>query len=173
MSQAMKTKLSGGGMSYWTKYTREELKTQGWNNFHGQGNHQARMRGSSCVIVPITNEETALILTALFVRKFAIPSCTHWDGQTLSLYCGGSGSNHLQHSIQTIVDTYKSLNNPDYSNSLFADKIPHKCTISCEGYTHSCDKCGLLVNVFFVSGLPVLCSLCIKNQNEERETITV
>jgi len=73
-------------------YDDEEIR-QGWDG--GQGNQQARERGKFCVIVPLPDSEFAVGLTHLFVMLvFAIPSCTHWDGETLSMYCGDAGSGY-------------------------------------------------------------------------------
>lgn len=71
-------------------YTDQQLK-QSWRDKGGQGNHDARKRGRLCVVFPCTEDE-ALALTRVFVeRGFAVPTCAHYDGQTLSLYCGGAG----------------------------------------------------------------------------------
>src|SRR5438132_112100 len=122
MSQAVVEKLKGGGNSHWTKYTSEELKELGWWNCTGQGNQQARGRGKDCVVVSVADEETALRFTALFVRQFAIPSCVHWDGNLLSMYCGdaGSGCAALKHRVQEFVSKHNSQVKPFLDTDLFA-----------------------------------------------------
>ena len=77
-------------------YDDEEIR-RGWES--GQGNQQARERGKFCVIAPLPDVEFAVGLTHLFVMLvFAIPSCTHWDNETLtlSMYCGDAGGNYRE-----------------------------------------------------------------------------
>ena len=70
-------------------HTKEELESA-WHNISGQGNLDARGRGWACIIIPC-DKETALVLSAIFHRHFAIETCCHWDGETLSMYCGDAG----------------------------------------------------------------------------------
>ncbi len=94
---------------HWTRYTRGEIK-EAWNR-DGQGHSQAIKRGGDCVVVPC-DEEEAIILSALFVRSvFAIPTCSHYDGKTLSLYCGdaGSGWRDTMKHCKIIILIYKLI----------------------------------------------------------------
>lgn len=75
----------------WCEYTDEELRAA-WDNESGQGHRQAVERGEWCVVVPC-DEFDAISYSRLFVRHvFAIPTCCHYDSETLSLYCGDAGS---------------------------------------------------------------------------------
>lgn len=57
----------------------------------GQGHEDAVARGHNCVLIPCSWTD-AIILSAIFVRGiFAILTCCHYNGQTLSLYCGEAG----------------------------------------------------------------------------------
>lgn len=107
----------------WTTVFGQRTKAEteaGWNDLGGQGNQQARERGKYCVIHPCTDKETALILSALFVRNvFAIDSCVHWDGNTVSMYCGDAGSGYvrtMELARELTLDTV-----PAYGYPLFAE----------------------------------------------------
>lgn len=59
----------------------------------GQGHKEAVCRGSMCVVKKC-DLQSAKKISAEFVNDlFSIPTCTHYDGETLSLYCGDAGSN--------------------------------------------------------------------------------
>jgi hypothetical protein len=76
--------------THYTQYTREEIVAF-WNT-EGQGHKQALNRSSMCVVAPAT-KEAAIDISALFIRDiFASPTCTHYDGKTISLYCGNVGA---------------------------------------------------------------------------------
>ena len=82
-----------GFQTYFIRYTQEELR-EAWTG-NGQGNDQARnpKHNRYCCTVNCQDEEEALELSALFVRNvFAAPSCVHWNGETVSFYCGDAGS---------------------------------------------------------------------------------
>jgi hypothetical protein len=67
-------------------YTDEELRAA-WNE-RGQGHCEAVERGPLCVVVEC-DEEAALLWTRVFCeRLFNIPTCVHYDGRTVSMYCG-------------------------------------------------------------------------------------
>ena len=92
MSEKVWLRNFHGGKTYFTRYTRDEI-VAAWNDENGQGNKYARDRGLFC-FVKECGEKDAVILSALFVRKvFAEPASSHYDGRTLSLYCGGAGGN--------------------------------------------------------------------------------
>lgn len=96
-----------GGTCTFSVYTQQEIEA-GWHDTDGQGNHQAREKGTSCVCVECGHDD-ALELSALFVRQvFAIPSCCHYDGVTLSLYCGDAGQHWVscRNSAQSLVDMF-------------------------------------------------------------------
>lgn len=77
------------GMSVTTPiYTDAEIK-KAWVSY-GQGSRQAEARGTHCVVVPC-DEEAAVALTREFLDHFNIPTCCHYDGNTLSMYCGDAG----------------------------------------------------------------------------------
>lgn len=82
--------LRDGIETIWTEYTNEELRAA-WNE-GDQGHAEAVERGRWCVVIEC-DEYDAVSLSRLFVRNvFAIPTCCHYDGRTLSLYCGDAGS---------------------------------------------------------------------------------
>ncbi len=82
-----KTPVSGPSIT-WTEYTDKDIK-EAWEKPQ-QGHHQAVDRGKDCIVVTC-DEETAILFTRIFIREFAIPTCCHYDGQTLSMYCGALG----------------------------------------------------------------------------------
>jgi hypothetical protein len=46
-------------------------------------------RGDCVVVLEVGDETLAAKLSRDFCENyFNIPTCTHWDGRTLSLYCG-------------------------------------------------------------------------------------
>lgn len=103
-----------------TRYLPEEIRAA-WQDKKGQGHRQAVQRGRDCVVVKI-NDENAVVLAALFIRcVFAIPTCTHYNGKTLSLYCGDSGSGVkacLAHARGLVQGYFRSpLEGPDLFSS--------------------------------------------------------
>lgn len=76
---------------YWHEHDDAETEAA-WHDEQGQGNRYAREREFYCVVVPCTKDE-AIVLSKLFHKRFAIESCCHYDGETLSMYCGDAGSN--------------------------------------------------------------------------------
>ncbi len=107
---------------HWTRYTKKEIK-EAWNK-DGQGHFQAIERGDACIVVPC-DEGEAIILSALFVRNvFAIPTCTHYDGKTLSLYCGDAGSRwkDTMENCKTKILIYK-LAGIDEQGALFSNEL--------------------------------------------------
>jgi hypothetical protein len=74
----------------------------------GQGHQQAEARGPACVVVKCDLTD-AKSLSAWFVNHvFGIPTCTHYDSETLSLYCGDAGSGWR--SMQSIVLAHVEAN---------------------------------------------------------------
>lgn len=71
-------------------YTPDEVRSW-WTRSDCWYHEEAKARGQDCVVTPPLNEQDAVILSALFVRCiYAEPSRCHYDGETLSLYCGSS-----------------------------------------------------------------------------------
>ena len=65
-------------------------------------------RSSSCVVVKCKQSD-AVNFTKWFIEKaFSMPSCTHYDGETLSIYCGeaGSGFANLFDRVKAFSDGY-------------------------------------------------------------------
>ena len=107
-----------------TAYTRDEL-AEAWH-IDGQGHRQALEQGSYCVVVRCTRA-SALELTALFCRRFAIPTCVVYDGKTISMYCGdaGSGAGELYRDVWRMVADYFALGGTvDENGPLFAQNAP-------------------------------------------------
>lgn len=107
MSEAIKYTSVSGTIHHGTRYTREEIAAA-WES-EGQGHETAIERGGWCVIVPCQEREVALQLSAAFVRcVFAIPTCCHWNGTTLSLYCGdaGHGAPGAKANCEKLVETF-------------------------------------------------------------------
>jgi hypothetical protein len=76
----------------------------------GQGHDYAVERKSYfCVVVGGITVGDALVLCRAFLNFFNMPSCTHWNGKTLSLYCGeaGSGAEALKRGVEGLVTGYK------------------------------------------------------------------
>lgn len=77
------------GNTIWFRRSDDEL-IAAWSE-DGQGHRQAVERGHMCVVFKCTREQ-ALLATRAFVEKvFAVPTCCHYDGETLSMYCGDAG----------------------------------------------------------------------------------
>lgn len=99
-----KTNITAGGAKIiWISYTDAELKAA-WQE-EGQGHQKAVERGEYCHIIPCSEDE-ALRLSRKFVEQvFAIPTCCHYDGSTLSLYCGdaGKGSKNMLEGLKDWV----------------------------------------------------------------------
>jgi hypothetical protein len=78
----------------WTEYEDWEI-VWAWEQ-DGQGNRDARQRGRWCYVIACDLDQ-AIALSRLFVRNvFAVRTCCHYDGKTLSMYCGDAGGNaHL------------------------------------------------------------------------------
>lgn len=84
--------VKGNIKTIWFKRSADDIR-KGWADAHGQGNHKARMMelNDFNVVVPVIEEQAAILLTAEFLALFAIDSCAYWDGTRLSLYCGDVG----------------------------------------------------------------------------------
>lgn len=89
--------VRNGIRTIWVEYTDEELRAA-WSE-DGQGHRQAVGRGDRCVVVQC-DEFDAISISRLFVRHlFACPTCCHYDGATLSLYCGDAGGSDIQNLL--------------------------------------------------------------------------
>jgi hypothetical protein len=101
--------IEDGMTCYWWKRSRADIR-KGWSDEHGQGNDHAReMAGNRYnVIIDVASEEDAILLTAMFLREFAIDSCAYWNGRQLSLYCGdaGSGWANLKRRVHDMAMNY-------------------------------------------------------------------
>lgn len=98
----------GSCTSSWHVPNEAEI-TAGWVDTIGQGNKEARKRGRHCVVVRC-DREAAIVMSRMFHKKFAMESACHFDGTTLSMFCGHSGGNgmHLMyHVLQDIVRPYE------------------------------------------------------------------
>jgi len=113
------------GKTTYNKWTTDEFRDAWHRNPLGQGQKEAKERKHHCVIVHTGKESDALVLSALFVRLiFAMPSCTHWDGSTLSLHYGQVGHYTTESSRVTaekMVEAWHWGLIPDVYGSLFAD----------------------------------------------------
>ncbi len=79
----------GNVRTIWNEYSPNEIERYWYKE--GQGRRQSIERDDSCVIVPCSNQE-AREWSCYFINNiFAIPTCTHYDGYTISLYCGDAG----------------------------------------------------------------------------------
>lgn len=70
-------------------YTDTEIRTA-WLELNGQGNREARSYNRLCVVKECT-EPQALALSRVFIDRFAMPTCCHYNGKELSMYCGAAG----------------------------------------------------------------------------------
>lgn len=96
----------GGVTTHWLEYSKKEIQKL-WKK-DGQGHSQAMKRDDFCVWT-YCNEEDATNLSLWFVHNaFAIPTCTHYNGETLSLYCGdaGGGFYDLKRRVELHVNSY-------------------------------------------------------------------
>jgi len=103
MSEQRMTK-SNGYITHWIEYNEEEIQMF-WDT-KGQGHHEAVHRGGWCVVIPCDLNQ-AIKYSLWFVHKaFAIPTCTHYNGETLSLYCGdaGSGASNLKSRVEAFIE---------------------------------------------------------------------
>ena len=74
------------GNTTWVEYSDAELEAAWAARSHL--NAASRFRGASCVVRECSKAE-AIHLSRLFVREvYAEPERCHYDGHTLSMYCG-------------------------------------------------------------------------------------
>ena len=84
-----KQKMVRGIRTTYREYSLQELE-KAWNQ-KGQG-HNYAVEGKFYVVKVPCNKDQALEITKWFVEnKFAIPTCCHYTGKTLHLYCGDAG----------------------------------------------------------------------------------
>lgn len=107
MSEKRRWKDHRGSASSAYFYSPDEL-TEAWHK-DGQGHDRAVARGQYCVVIAC-DRANAIVLHALFLRQFNIPTCVTYDGKTLSLYCGdaGSGAPELLRDIWRMVASFMS-----------------------------------------------------------------
>ncbi len=86
--------------TYHTAYSRKAIR-QAWKSKKGKFQAHARARENFCIVVPI-EEEKALVVVAAFAHWYrdCSPSQTHYDGETLSIYCGHK---MLKKQIETML----------------------------------------------------------------------
>lgn len=70
--------------------TDDDIRS-GWANENGQGNREARARSPWCAVVDCDEKDALKLSRAFYETVLALPSCAHYDGTTLSLYCGDAG----------------------------------------------------------------------------------
>lgn len=71
-------------------YSDGEIE-RAWHE-NGQGHEEAVSRGEWCAVVAC-NKQKAIELSSWFVNsRFALETGCHYDGLTLSIYCGAAGS---------------------------------------------------------------------------------
>jgi len=112
---------------FFSKWTADEFKSAWHREPLEQGQGEAKGREKYCVVVPVLKESDALILACLFTRTIGFsPSCTHWDGSTLSLHYG-QGGHYTLHSqreaVTRLVDAWKWGLVPDTKGALFAGDL--------------------------------------------------
>jgi hypothetical protein len=122
-----------------------------WNALDQQGNVEARARGRYCVVADVATEADALAMTRLAVEWFAIPSCAHYDGKSLSFYCGAAGTSgylslmaHVEHAWRTYraadveeipVPTHEDLE----SGRVDYHSLPQgRCALDCDLHPRTC-----------------------------------
>jgi len=94
------TMKNGGGKVYeWIRSVKEIQ--EGWEG-PGQGNYEARLGKNNCVVVDCNMSE-AILLTQIFLHYFAIPTCCHYDGDKLSMFCGHAGSSGGKRMISKLT----------------------------------------------------------------------
>ena len=99
-----RTTNKNGWAVTWNEYTLEEIKTS-WEKLTSK-HDGAYYRKENCVIT-LCGELDALILSRWFIHKVnACLYCTHYDGITLSLYCGEAGSAHAIELMMTRTESY-------------------------------------------------------------------
>jgi hypothetical protein len=100
------TEITGpNSRHHYTRYTPHEVVAK-WTDVAAQGNRGARERDPRlCVVIRCRDRDLAVTLSALFYRRvFGVLSCTHWDGETLSFYCGeGRNINTLQGCVYEML----------------------------------------------------------------------
>ena len=95
--------------SHWTEYTDKEIQDI-WEK-DGQGRNQSKSRGPFCVVTTCSKNDAVAICQYFIRNLFAIPTCTHYNGDTVSLFCGDAGSEcrTLMAATKSFIDGY--LNN--------------------------------------------------------------
>ncbi len=110
--------VSHNGMTTYTRrYSKNEIESF-WTTL-GQGHKEALKRDLRYCIVLHCSFEDALIYSAIFYRHFNITTCTHYNGATVSLYCGDAGGDYqrlksrvwaaINYHINYKVDEYGQL----------------------------------------------------------------
>ncbi len=109
-----------GNKTYTKRYSKKEIENF-WKTL-GQGHDQALKRDLRYCIVLHCSHEEALIYTAIFIRHFHIPTCTHYNGATLSLYCLDAGSDfqRLKDRVWAAINYHVNYG-VDEHGQLFAD----------------------------------------------------
>lgn len=70
----------------------------------GLARQEAKRRGKLCVVKPCLTKKRALEMARNFYERFSSYECIHWDGKTISFYCGeaGSGAKELVSDISNM-----------------------------------------------------------------------
>ena len=110
-----------GMTTYTRRYSKKEIENF-WKTL-GQGHDQALERNVEYCIVLNCSYRDALVYSAIFLRHFAIPTCTHYDGITLSLYCADAGGDfqRLKERVWAAINYHNNFGVDEYGQ-LFADE---------------------------------------------------
>lgn len=86
--------LFGNRIIFNTIYSDEEIEDLiSSENFIRE---EARRRGSLCVVKICSTKEQAIKMARRFYQRFSSYECIHWNGETISFYCGEAGSGAKQ-----------------------------------------------------------------------------
>ena len=91
---------------HWIEYSDKEIEEK-WDE-NSQGHRQSVERGKWCVVRKC-NKKQAIELSRWFYEKvFGIITCTHYDNDTISLYCGdaGHGAQEMYNSVSIACDKF-------------------------------------------------------------------
>ena len=107
------------------RHTRQEIR-DAWNADPALPDQvYARQRGGGCIVIPTSNEEEALALAAFFHRRvYADIRCTHWDGESVSLYYPTSYPLDWKSGRRKVLAFFLDPDSLDERGPLFAQEVP-------------------------------------------------
>jgi len=116
LGESVITKSFTGMTIFWTRYSKSDFEKI-WESsddlsLGNLNNHKHAMKRVFPCVVFDCNKAEAFDLSAIWTRNlYSCANCTHWDGKTISFYCGaaGSGVQELIKKTTEFVEKYRKL----------------------------------------------------------------